>query len=45
MLGSETKCAFSTNLCVYARHTNGIGRLSEYDAGDVAAFALEITGP
>lgn len=45
MLGAETKCAFSANLYVYAKHTNGIGRISAYDASDVAAFALEITGP
>jgi hypothetical protein len=46
MLTGETKCAFSANLYVYTKHTNGIGRLSAYDASDVAAFALEITpGP
>ncbi|MBI5105359.1 MAG: hypothetical protein HZB46_10345 [Solirubrobacterales bacterium] len=46
LLGSETKCAFSANLAVLARHTNGFGRVSAYDRYDVAAFALEITaGP
>jgi hypothetical protein len=44
LLGSETKCAFSGNLSVYAKHTNGSGRIQAYDQYDVAAFALEI-GP
>ena len=43
LLGSEVKCAFAANLYVYARHTNGIGRIEAYDREDVAAFALEIT--
>jgi hypothetical protein len=43
LLGSETKCAFAANLYVYARHTNGIGRVQAYDREDVASFALEIT--
>jgi hypothetical protein len=29
---------------VYAKHTNGSGRIQSYDQYDVAAFALEI-GP
>jgi hypothetical protein len=44
LLGSETRCAFSGNLSVYAKHTNGSGRIQSYDQYDVAAFALEI-GP
>jgi hypothetical protein len=45
LLGSETKCAFSANLGAYVRHTNGFGRISGFDRYDIAAFALEITGP
>lgn len=40
--GVDTKCAFAANLRVYVRHTNGIGRILEYDREDQAAFALEI---
>lgn len=43
--GPDTKCAFSGNLSVYAKHTNGSGRISAYDQYDLAAFALEIAGP
>ena len=42
LLLGEQKCAFAATLWVYARHTNGIGRLSGYDRFDDAAFALEI---
>jgi hypothetical protein len=41
LLGTETKCAFSANLSVFCRHTNGSGRISGFDAYDVAAFALD----
>jgi hypothetical protein len=41
MLGAHTRCAFSLNLRVYARHTNGSRRLDEYDREDQVAFALE----
>lgn len=44
LLAGETKCAFAANLYVRARHTNGIGRISDYDAADSAAFALSL-GP
>ena len=43
MLGANTKCTFAVNLEVYAKHTNGIRQLSEYNRYDEAAFALEIT--
>jgi len=38
-----SKCSFAVKLAVYCKHTNGSGRLSEYDRHDEAAFALEIT--
>ena len=41
--GVDKKCAFAANLRAYVRHTNGIGRVSQYDREDQAAFALEIT--
>lgn len=44
MLGTDVvgaKCTFTLNLRVYAKHTNGSRRLSEYDRSDQAAFALE----
>jgi len=36
------KCSFSLNLYVWAKHTDGNSRLSQYDASDQAAFALEL---
>ena len=36
------KCSFALNIYVWAKHTNGSRRLSEYDASDQAAFALEL---
>ncbi len=42
MLNEHTKCTFALNLRVYAKHTNGSGRINEYDRSDQAAFALEI---
>jgi hypothetical protein len=42
LLGSESRCAFAANLYVYAKHTNGSGRINAYDREDVAAFALEV---
>ena len=45
MLGNNTvgtKCTFSLDLKVYAKHTNGRSRLSGYDSFDEASFALEI---
>ena len=41
LLGGETKCAFSAQLGVICRHTDGIGRVSGFDRYDTAAFALE----
>lgn len=46
LLGTSTvgaKCTFAINLNVYAKHTDGIRRISEYDRYDEAAFAIEIT--
>jgi hypothetical protein len=43
LLLPETKCAFAAGLTVRVKHTNGSGRLSGYDRGDTAAFALEIS--
>jgi hypothetical protein len=45
MLDSQTKCSFSLNLHVNVKTTNGSGRLTNLDADDQAAFALERTGP
>jgi len=42
LLSPETACAFAINENVYCKHTNGIGRLSEYDASDTAAVALSL---
>jgi hypothetical protein len=36
------KCSFALNVYVWAKHTDGSRRLSEYDASDQAAFALEL---
>lgn len=36
------KCSFALNLYVWAKHWNGGGRLSQYDASDQAAFSLEV---
>lgn len=41
LLGPCRQAAFSENLYVYALATDGSSRLNGYDAGDVAAFALE----
>jgi hypothetical protein len=41
MLDEHPKCTFALNLRVYAKHTNGKGRIQEYDRSDQAAFALE----
>ena len=43
LLGAETKCAFSLNLHVEAKITNGYGTMSAYNSSDAAAFALEAT--
>ena len=40
LLGSCTTAAFSENLYVAATHTDGVNRLSEYDAQWVAAIAI-----
>ncbi|MET3980391.1 hypothetical protein ABIB62_002993 [Mucilaginibacter sp. UYP25] len=40
MLGTCTMAAFSENLNVYATHTNGNDRLSQYDAHYIAAIAV-----
>jgi hypothetical protein len=45
MLDPQTKCSFSLNLHVNVKTTNGYGRLTNLDADDQAAFALERTGP
>jgi hypothetical protein len=44
LLGDQTACAFAITLHVYAKHTNGIGRLSIYDREIPSAVALSI-GP
>ena len=36
------KCSFALNLYAWAKHWNGSGRLSQYDASDQAAFSLEV---
>jgi len=40
LIGSCSIAGFSENLYVYAKATNGWGRLSQYDAGAVRAFVL-----
>lgn len=42
LLGTRTKCTFSTTLNVYAKHFTGSGRISAYDYHETASFALEI---
>jgi len=44
LLGGQTACAFNITLHVYAKHTNGIGRISGYDREIPSAVALSI-GP
>ncbi len=41
--GAHSRCTFSVQLNVYARHTNGSGRVQAFDRGEVASFALELT--
>jgi hypothetical protein len=45
MLGTDSKCTFSLDLYVSAKHTNGKSFLSAYDDRDEASFALEILIP
>ncbi len=45
MLGNNavgTKCTFTLDLYVWAKHTNGRSRIQGYDSSDEASFALEI---
>jgi hypothetical protein len=44
LLAGQTACAFAITLHVYAKHTNGFGRLSGYDREVISAVALSI-GP
>ena len=44
LLGDQTACAFAITLHVYAKHTNGIGRIIAYDREIPAAVALSL-GP
>lgn len=39
--GGHTRCTFSVELNVYAKHFNGSSRLLSYDAWEPASFALE----
>lgn len=41
MLESHDKCAFSIELRVYPKHTNGFGMIWNYGAADTAAVSLE----
>jgi hypothetical protein len=43
MLNNFQKCTFALNLRVYAKHTNGFGRIQDYDRYDQAAFSIEVT--
>jgi hypothetical protein len=43
LLLAEPRCSFAVHLRTYARHTNGSGRIIEYDGHDSGAFALEIS--
>lgn len=45
MLDDLPKCTFAINLDVYAKHTNGIRILDEYNKYDQAAFSLESKNP
>ena len=45
LVGACPSAAFAEQLGVYAMATNGYGRLSGYDAGDLAAFALATECP
>ena len=42
LLGTEPKCSFAARIRCYARHTNGSGRIDEYDGHETVSFALEI---
>ena len=44
LLGNQTACAFAITLHVFAKHTNGIVRISGYDVEIPSAVALSI-GP
>jgi len=45
MLKKSSKCTFSLDLKVKAKHTNGFSFIGSYDSYDEASFALEVVTP
>lgn len=41
--GPDKKCAFASTLHVHTKHTNGSGRVQDFDRSDIAAFAVQIS--